>query len=683
METLSSKVFVLGIDGMDPNLTKRFIEEGIMPNTKRLVEMGAQREDLHMLGGMPTVTPPMWTTLATGANPSTHGITDFWNQDHNHLDKMVYGLDSRKCLAEQMWNVSVEAGKKTLVWHWPGSSWPPTVESNLLYVVDGTNPVGVNMGTAQWEWEKIVIASEKNENVNKTDHGETEGGAGCIINNVDELLEEGNSKDNANNLLGDGATGSLIMSEEQGEIACLSTQGPDIYEVPISPATGWVVEIPDGAKEFEIYITDGLIRRPAMILKNEAGVYDTVVIYKNKKSMEPLFTLKNDETLYRNYIDEVTKENGERAITNRCVRINNLKEDGTELEIYMSAALDINNDGVFYPKSFFKDLVENVDYVQAVSLITATDVKRVIADVFPVWRNNSEWQADCINYMIENHGVEVIFSHNHIIDCMGHQMLHYCKPDCDPQKYNPGYNYLQYQEFFRETYRITDEYIGRFMHLLDDEWTILLVSDHGLISMENEPPVVCEMAGCAIPVMQQLGYVTLKKDENGRDLAEIDWTKTTAVMNRGNHIWINLKGRNATGIVELEDKYALERKIIDDLYSYRHPKTGERIFSIAMRNKDAAIFGMDGPECGDIIYFLDEGYNKIHADSWSTYEGFWGTSVAPIFVAAGKGIKKGYTTMRQIREVDVTPTVAALLGLRMPAQCEGAPVYQILEKAIG
>ena len=95
----SEKILVLGIDGMDPNLTKRFIEEGIMPNTKKLVELGAQREDLHMLGGMPTVTPPMWTTLATGANPSTHGITDFWNQDHNHLDKMVYGLDSRKCLA--------------------------------------------------------------------------------------------------------------------------------------------------------------------------------------------------------------------------------------------------------------------------------------------------------------------------------------------------------------------------------------------------------------------------------------------------------------------------------------------------------------------------------------------------------------------------------------------------------
>jgi len=28
----------------------------------------------------------------------------------------------------------------------------------------------------------------------------------------------------------------------------------------------------------------------------------------------------------------------------------------------------------------------------------------------------------------------------------------------------------------------------------------------------------------------------------------------------------------------------------------------------------------------------------------------------------------------------VAPTMAALLGVRMPAQCEGAPIYQIFEE---
>ena len=41
-------------------------------------------------------------------------------------------------------------------------------------------------------------------------------------------------------------------------------------------------------------------------------------------------------------------------------------------------------------------------------------------------------------------------------------------------------------------------------------------------------------------------------------------------------------------------------------------------------------------------------------------------------------MKKGYTD-RVIREADIAPTIAQLLGVRMPAQCEGAPVYQIIE----
>ena len=37
-----------------------------------------------------------------------------------------------------------------------------------------------------------------------------------------------------------------------------------------------------------------------------------------------------------------------------------------------------------------------------------------------------------------------------------------------------------------------------------------------------------------------------------------------------------------------------------------------------------------------------------------------------------------HISKRVIRQVDVAPTIAALLGMRMPAQCEGAPIYQIL-----
>jgi len=173
----------------------------------------------------------------------------------------------------------------------------------------------------------------------------------------------------------------------------------------------------------------------------------------------------------------------------------------------------------------------------------------------------------------------------------------------------------------------------------------------------------------------------LKLDEKGRLLRETDWSKTLAVAPRTSHIYINLKGRTEYGIVEPADQYALEEKLISDLYNYRD-EYGERIIAFAVRNKDAEVFGMGGPECGDIVYFVNERSGRVHGDTWSTAIGYAETSVSPIFVAAGVGIKEGYKTTRAIHTIDVAPTVATLLGVRMPAQCEGAPAYQIFVEEV-
>ena len=178
--------------------------------------------------------------------------------------------------------------------------------------------------------------------------------------------------------------------------------------------------------------------------------------------------------------------------------------------------------------------------------------------------------------------------------------------------------------------------------------------------------------------MEELGFTVLKRDENGNRIREIDWDKTRAIIARGGQIYINLKGRDAHGIVEPEDKYALEDEIITALYNYRDPHTGRRVVAVALRNRDAVLLGEGGPECGDITLFMEEGFNIIHMDSLSTHRGYYHTSVSPFFAAAGPGIKENFKTDRIIRQVDVAPTMAVLGGVRMPAQNEGAVVHQIL-----
>lgn len=64
-EARTEKVLVLGIDGLDPKMVRKFIDAGRMPNTKKFAQQGAQAKDFFMLGGVPTVTPPMLPSLST------------------------------------------------------------------------------------------------------------------------------------------------------------------------------------------------------------------------------------------------------------------------------------------------------------------------------------------------------------------------------------------------------------------------------------------------------------------------------------------------------------------------------------------------------------------------------------------------------------------------------------------
>jgi len=68
------KVLVLGFDGMDPRLAKRLMEEGRLPNFKRLAERGGFSP---LVTSTPPQSPVAWSNFITGQNPGGHGIFDF------------------------------------------------------------------------------------------------------------------------------------------------------------------------------------------------------------------------------------------------------------------------------------------------------------------------------------------------------------------------------------------------------------------------------------------------------------------------------------------------------------------------------------------------------------------------------------------------------------------------------
>ncbi len=673
-QPLTQKILVLGVDGLEPRLSRKYLEQGKMPNMQRFIERGACREDLVLLGAMPTVTPPLWTTLATGAYPGTHGITCFFAQDHEHLDSMLYNLDSRKCKAEPLWNVfAEEAGKPTLVWHWPGSSWPPTSESPNLHVVDGLQPSAINAGVAGIDVTKLVFASEKLANVEfLPDTAEIAPGAGCIIDDVEALMEQPKAANNLRSAITGGHNiRHIITCEEENEIYSLMQMNADTIKSPIKPASGWT-NAPAGAKEFTLIVGKGTDRRPALLLANAQGVYDTVAIYHAKKDAEPYVTVKNGAIAF-NVLDMVPNDDGQKIPCVRHYQVIDIAPDGSDVKMLLNIAMDISRDDFWHPKSLYQEIINNVGHVPARPLVSGSNENLVRSTMLPMYDYYVDWQADCLTYLMSAEKYDVIFSHLHNVDSMGHQFWHYAH-----YQEEWGNNALAYQKFMEDVYIQTDRYIGRFLPYLDQGWTIVITSDHGLITQEHLGVILGEPGGLNVPVMEELGYTVMQKDADGNSTHDVDWSKTRAVAIRGDHIYLNLKGRNPDGIVEPAEQYDLETQIISDLYNYRDPKTGKRVVALAMRNKDAVILGMNGPECGDIVYFSEEGFNKIHADSLSTQQGCADTSVSPIFMAAGPGIKAGYKTDRVIRQVDVAPTLAVLGGVRLPAQNEGSIVHQIL-----
>lgn len=398
MSSLSEKVFVLGVDGMDPRMTKKYLDAGKMPHLAEFIKRGSCREDLVMLGGVPTITPPMWTTLATGANPSTHGITCFWGQDPVKLDTLVYNMDSERCKAEQMWNVTALAGKKTLVWHWPGGAWPPSLNNENLHVVDGAQPAVICMGSATVDGERLCRASVDTPELKSFSvFAAADTGAGCIIKDLgNEHPAEEDDEEEGFNLAGNLGSKTLVnieLSVDEGEAAGENAEF-DTVDSPLVMAHDWDFAVSDGAKEFVLLTSNGLVRRYGLVEKNAAGEYDKVSIYKNKKENAPLCVLTRENNFVVDVIDEVIAGDN-KFLANRIYSLVELDAAGTNLCLWMSLAIDINNKEMFWPHSLHDQAIAIAGQIPTASMNGANgkDDKYVEAFSLNCWEHYCDWQA--------------------------------------------------------------------------------------------------------------------------------------------------------------------------------------------------------------------------------------------------------------------------------------------------
>jgi len=121
---------LIGVDAPIAPRVYEYAMAGKLPTFRALIDRGVWAREC--LVPYPTITPPNWTTIVTGAWPGTHGVTDFnLHKPGDPLDRIYQGFSSGDCHAEYVWDAAERVGVKSAVLNYP-TSWPYTMKNGIL-----------------------------------------------------------------------------------------------------------------------------------------------------------------------------------------------------------------------------------------------------------------------------------------------------------------------------------------------------------------------------------------------------------------------------------------------------------------------------------------------------------------------------------------------------------------------
>jgi hypothetical protein len=127
--------------------------------------------------------------------------------------------------------------------------------------------------------------------------------------------------------------------------------------------------------------------------------------------------------------------------------------------------------------------------------------------------------------------------------------------------------------------------------------------------------------------------------------------------------------------VEPVDYEKVQQEIIDALYGYVDPKTGQRPVALALTKRDARLLGMHGDRVGDVVYATQPWFGSQHGVILPTAQ-LGSGRLNPLLLMAGPGLKKNYRMERTCWLTDLVPTLCYLMDWPVPAQTEGNILYQ-------
>ncbi len=578
--TTSKKVIVLGIDGMDHGMLETFIAEGRLPNFARL----AQEGDFSALQTtMPPLSPVAWSTFITGLDPAGHGVFDFLQRDPETMDVVEpfytfgpegFSLDVDSWVlplsggdvelyrrGQAFWELLDNAGVDTTIFRMP-VNFPP-VET------DGRTLTG--MGTPDFI-----------------------GGHGTYSYFTDYPPDDMTAM-----------TGHVEIVEVVNDRVEAELHGPPhpFKREPVNSggfgANGEVeYEFPDLVAPFEVFVDPEaavakIVIQDTELVLNEGEWSDWVRV-----DFDAIPYVVGLSSIGRFYLQEVRPD----------------------FKLYVTP-LQINPEEPHTPISGPKDWSEDLHDVLG-PFYTQELPEETKAFSEGVFSGREFWEQSqfvfgerrrALDHVLDTFEEGLLFFYFGSVDQGSHMLFHFA--DTEHPMYEPD-DLLR--NGIRTLYEEMDEALGRVLEAVDDDTTLIVMSDHGFAPF---------YWGVNLNTwLLEQGYVTLKDPtQRGRFplFVNVDWARTRAYAFGMGGVYVNLRGREREGIVEPGAEYdRLLDELERDLLAMVDERTGANPISLIYQTPDR----FAGPHLGegpDIIV----GYSRGYRYSWDGPLGEFGPEI--------------------------------------------------------
>lgn len=547
---------VLGLDGMEPTLAEKFMAEGKMPNMSRLAKKGTYKR----LGTtMPPLSPVAWSTFLTGCNPGKHNIFDFLTRDKRSYLPLLSSVQiAGPSRVLKIGRYRIPIGKPRVRLLRRGIPFWNILGKHGIF----GDIIRVPITFPPERFRGVLLSA-----MCVPDLRGTQGTFTYYTTRADESEEH--------------ISGETVVLERDGKVVRSALIGPENT-------------VREGAGAMQCPFSATVTGKNSARLSVCGETYDLEV------------------GRYTPWIRVKFKAGLGIKIHGICEVL--LVATAPEFRLYVTP-IQIDPDHPAVPISHPPEFATYLSKSQGLfaTLGLAEDTWALNAKIL----GDDEFLHQCLEADEERE--EMFFDaldkvRRGLIVCVfdgtdriQHMFWRYIDPDHPAHK---GQAERQHRDAIEELYVRMDALVGRTMESCDDDDTALMViSDHGFNPFRR---------GLDLNYwLEQNGYLKLLPDGRGaKYLAGVDWSQTRAYCLGLAGLWLNIKGREAQGIVEPADADRLRNEIAEKLTGMRDEEKNEMAISRAF-NAHAIYSGPFSAESPDVIV----GYNRGYRASWEAAVG--------------------------------------------------------------